>query len=1014
MIQLDSVCSTLEGTSPEALLACWLYAARKMEVAPDQAPRVGYLEKAQLLLSDLEEGSVKQQLKGRIFLQYAEVALIHQELAKVFVFTDSAKHALKSDQENYFAYACLFEGLAQFYLRDYQSFEVSLIESQHAIRNPEEDDIQTSIDHLFGVLYEITDNPVKALALEKRILSERLAKQDTSRLGQIHLASIYHTLANIYLKIGDFDRALEIFLQHINGGWLELELNEYERAVFFNNMARVYLEKDSASLAGNQLRRSINILKSASFPEADGVLQETYYHMARSYQERSMIDSCLWFIDRGMELPTNNLSKDRLFALRGKIKGELKDREAGKKDFETAIKISQQNGAKDLETHYKDFALFFMELKQEYPALDAIQHSLICIASSFDDQDWAFNPRLDQVIDRLEFIRLLKHKSKLLREIARQEKGADSLWHYTLQTATLGIEVAQAMQQTYVSSGSKFSLAATALPIYENGIEAAYQLHRLTGENSHLETAFELSERGKALVLQENLQAAAALEAAGIPETAMAEEQEMRIQLAYLDRQKFELEQQSGGRDTLRYRRLLEQRQFLDQVHASMVDSLEEAYPAYKTQKTSFKPLPLAEIQTYLYEEDLGLIEYFWGRDSVYAFGLDGQQIRLVKVGASAILEKRIDAFTQPLTDRHYVVNQSRSPDAIRTFADQSYRLYEQILQPVRHGLAPHDQWVVVADGKISRIAFDALVEKPAAYQVNSYQELAFLVKSYTHYSAYTASGLLDSIAQRKGLAFGGFAPAYALVRGEDRSQSGARGQAGYWPPLLASQDEVKRIADLLGGKATTGPRTTEQNFREHLTDYGILHLAMHAINDDEKPQFSGLIFAEPEGDRRSLDRSVYENDGFLQAYEIYHLPFEAELAVLSACQTGAGKIQPGEGVLSLARAFRYAGVPSIVMSLWQADDFSTQHIMYGFYEALSQGESKSEALRQAKLQYLSHAHKDHPFFWAGFVMIGDDRALDHSLSADRAWMLWAALGLLLVGILGIFWWRSRKQSRLT
>ena len=156
-----------------------------------------------------------------------------------------------------------------------------------------------------------------------------------------------------------------------------------------------------------------------------------------------------------------------------------------------------------------------------------------------------------------------------------------------------------------------------------------------------------------------------------------------------------------------------------------------------------------------------------------------------------------------------------------------------------------------------------------------------------------------------------------------------------------------------------------EAVFKSNAIDYGILHLATHAIIDGENPLNSYLIFT-------STGDSTEDNN--LYAWELYNMRLNAQMAVLSACNTGFGKLQRGEGVMSLGRAFAYAGVPSIVMSLWPAEDESTADLMGYFYEALAEGQSKDEALRNAKLRFLKEMppSKHHPFYWAGFVVQGD------------------------------------------
>ena len=135
-------------------------------------------------------------------------------------------------------------------------------------------------------------------------------------------------------------------------------------------------------------------------------------------------------------------------------------------------------------------------------------------------------------------------------------------------------------------------------------------------------------------------------------------------------------------------------------------------------------------------------------------------------------------------------------------------------------------------------------------------------------------------------------------------------------------------------------------------------------------------------------------------------------MVVLSACETGVGKWQSGEGIVSLARGFAYAGAKSIITSLWSANDRSTAQVMENFYTNLKAGLSKKEALRQAKLEFLS-SQKDplntHPFYWATFVPIGDlEASINTSSYASTSW-LWC---FLLIVLFSCFVWLPAKFSR--
>ena len=170
-------------------------------------------------------------------------------------------------------------------------------------------------------------------------------------------------------------------------------------------------------------------------------------------------------------------------------------------------------------------------------------------------------------------------------------------------------------------------------------------------------------------------------------------------------------------------------------------------------------------------------------------------------------------------------------------------------------------------------------------------------------------------------------------------------------------------------GRALTQQTASESNFQRYAPNAGILHFGTHAKLEDTDPLLSFLALTpDPQNNE----------DGYLYAYELYNQPLNAQLAVLTACETGLGAYRQGEGVLSLAHAFRYAGCPSVVYSLWSIDDQQSNWLMDRFYELLWENFPVAEALRQAKLDYLD-AHPDQlaaPFFWGGLVLTGDNAPL--------------------------------------
>jgi CHAT domain-containing protein len=184
---------------------------------------------------------------------------------------------------------------------------------------------------------------------------------------------------------------------------------------------------------------------------------------------------------------------------------------------------------------------------------------------------------------------------------------------------------------------------------------------------------------------------------------------------------------------------------------------------------------------------------------------------------------------------------------------------------------------------------------------------------------------------------------------------------------LPGALTEVALLSDSYQGLFLSGEEANEANFKKNAPKYGILHFAMHGLLNTEQSDFSGLFFSE---------NTSCDQDNLLYSYEIKQQELNAGLVVLSACETGIGKYQRGEGVVSIGRGFMYAGSPSLLMTLWVLNDQSGAYIIQQFYQNLAEGMEKDEAIRQAKITYLKNTKDNdpasHPFLWAPFVQLGD------------------------------------------
>jgi CHAT domain-containing protein len=331
-----------------------------------------------------------------------------------------------------------------------------------------------------------------------------------------------------------------------------------------------------------------------------------------------------------------------------------------------------------------------------------------------------------------------------------------------------------------------------------------------------------------------------------------------------------------------------------------------------------------------------------------------------------------------------------------RRFIELGRKFFQILVEP---SLQYTDRKIItiVPDGAITYLPFEGFLTEEADNEYINYMTLPYVIRDfsigYSHSSTLKFSKRLKTKSpERKVLAF---APKY-----RDLGTYADLGTQYRQPvenneillPLRGIIKEVQSINETVPSRIFLNEKATEANFKKFASDYNVLHLAMHTIMRDDEPLLSHLAFTNVVEEDTVEDNKLY-------AYEIYNMKLNAQMAVLSSCSSGFGKMQKGEGMMSLARGFTYAGCPSIIMTLWQVSDQSSSELMTSFYKFLKKGKSKQESMRLAKLKYLESADDltSNPYFWSGFVVVGDGNPI-YRKSGLAYWMVIVTVfvGLLL------------------
>ena len=527
---------------------------------------------------------------------------------------------------------------------------------------------------------------------------------------------------------------------------------------------------------------------------------------------------------------------------------------------------------------------------------------------------------LKDPINALESLRLM---SKFNEINYWQTNNIDFLKNnYTLIDHKL--DLIKLMQTKVSSDRSRIHIANNYRRVYENGLNTCWSLYQFTNrDHKYLNKAFELSETNRNTALLKGIQNSQFKKFTDIPQEMFNLERQIKQQLTQINLELYN-EQSSITPDKKKLSSLIDQRIFIANKIDSVRNAFETTFPEYTGLRFNYKIINIEDVKNDL-DSNTQMITYFLGEKNLYTFNITKESITFLKGDVSEKIVERVILLKEALLNRQDIDGTSEE-------------LYHYLLSQQMD--ITKSKMVIIPDNVLNYIPFEILQN----------ENNEFLIENFT--ISYSGSVRLYLELKNKFFDYRlpnywvGFSPVYEL------SSS-----------LSSNLDETTEISELFNGKAFVGINSSVNNFLENSSGNSIVHLAMHVEINNDNPMSNKLIFS----------------DGDLTSSRIYASDIKANLAVLSACNTGFGKLEMGEGVMSMARAFNYSGVPSIVMSLWKIPDKETKKIMIYFYKHLKNGEPKNEALKNAKLDYLAVTNDinlRHPYYWSGFVLNGNTKSL--------------------------------------
>jgi len=628
-----------------------------------------------------------------------------------------------------------------------------------------------------------------------------------------------------------------------------------------------------------------------------------------------------------------------------------------------------------------DIGRVYQEKKAYEKAIIYFQKALSLVFPQLDKNAWEHNPVVKgftgQIIDILY---PLKHKAHALLQWyyhTNNKKQAQQFLYTAFNTYQLCITLIDQLRLNYSSEMSQIDfMEHTAISVFEQAIETATALYEVSGNTNYAEQCWEWMEKSKALTLLTQLRDTQARNAANIPNTCLQEARNLQVELSYVRKQLQQLSTTLNN-ESPKIRQLHQQYFDLEEAHRQLVQQIEQQYPAYYNLKYNTKVSTINTVQALL-PPHTALVEYFITNTQLYCFVINKNKYHLYKIS--------VHELPKQLANLAKAIKQLRR----KTYIKQATQLYKTIISPIQAVLQQVKHLLIVPAGELFYLPFEALLH-PSANNNLKYNQLPYLIQQYSisyHYSATLFVNRLQVSSQQQTPSFLGFAPVYTQESSNDDTnfiitsaynapnlqyhrphlQRSFVYNNVHFKSLKHSKTEVNNIveqfeSEKLPATAYLYQEANVQHFKQRLKGYKYLLIAAHTHINHQHPDLSGIIFS-PSGGQQANSQDV------LHVADTYHLQLDADLVVLSCCESGVGNLLRSEGMIALNRGFIYSGVPNIIFTLFKVYDQASSILIQNLFAHVLSNDTYTIALQKAKCALIQHA-KITPKSWAAFVLIG-------------------------------------------
>ncbi len=819
--------------------------------------------------------------------------------------------------------------------------------------------------HNIGAVHESQDNYVKAVEYYQKSLGTREALGDKDRVARtLNNIGIVHSKQGNYAQaLEHYQKSLAIFEAIGNKAGIALALNNigldhYKQGNYVQ--ALEYLQKGLAMFeaSGSKTGLALPLVNIGMIHDAQGD-----YVKALEYYQKSLAMFEAFGDKAGIAVSLSNIGhlhsrQDNYVHALEYLQKSLAMREALGSKAGIASTLDNIGHLHSRQGNYAQALEFFRKSLAMREALGnkaGIARTLKNIGFAHEKQG--------HYSQSLEF-------AERAAALARQPGGIETLWRARLTAGT----AYRALNQP-AKARQAFDEAITTIEtmraqvaggeqeqqrFFESKVSPYHAMVELLIAQNNTAEALTYAEHAKSRVLLDVLYSGRINVTKAMTGEEQEQERKLNNLLVSLNAQIYResLRQQP---DQARLAELKSQLQKARLEFEAFETSLYAAHPELKTQRGAAQPLRLEEASALLPDAKTALLEFVVAEEKTYLFVLTKQTTAAVKVYPLEIKQK-------DLTDRVERFRQMISTLDNR-FSGPARELYDLLLKPAAEQLRGKTRLVIVPDGPLWELPFQALRTPLNRYLIED--QTILYVPSLT---------VLREMIKSRGKEAKSFATPTLLALGnpalgkETLSRVKAVLMDERLDPLPEAERQVRTLGRMYGSsrsKVYVGAEAREERFKSEAGDYRILHLATHGILNDRSPMYSYVLLAQT--------GETGKEDGLLEAWELMKLDLKADLAVLSACETARGRVGKGEGMIGLTWALFVAGVPATVVSQWKVRSDSTTELMVEFHRRLKTRPAGSpsrkavaEALREAALKLTGDRRYRHPFHWAGFVVVGD------------------------------------------